>query len=36
MTFQSTVDSQIQNAVKYLKANWFGGIQEIFLIVSFI
>lgn len=34
MNFQNTIDKQIQDAVKYLKINWFGGIQEIFLIVS--
>ncbi|OXU28216.1 hypothetical protein TSAR_011727, partial [Trichomalopsis sarcophagae] len=32
MTFQSAIDKQIQAAVRHLKINWFGGIQEIFLM----
>ncbi|XP_014203995.1 dynein heavy chain 7, axonemal [Copidosoma floridanum] len=30
MLFQSTVSNQVQSAVKYLKDNWFSGIQDIF------
>uniref|UniRef100_A0ABD2X5S3 Dynein heavy chain 7, axonemal n=1 Tax=Trichogramma kaykai TaxID=54128 RepID=A0ABD2X5S3_9HYME len=32
MEFQSFIDKQVQSAVRYLKVQWFGGIQEIFLV----
>jgi hypothetical protein len=32
--FQNTIDKQVHKAIKYLRSNWFGGIQKIFILVS--